>query len=508
MHGSLQDAFPGKTFSQDDEELLANLALAEAREDFWCYRKLITRNLLEGWWQIEVAAHLQQFVVDFLAGKRPKLVLQSPRQHGKSTQVQDLVSWLCGLDPDINVIFSSYSERLGIRANLKLQRTFDSPSYKSIFPDTRIPDSILDKSLNKSLDKRLDQRLDQGTRQRNHNIIEFVGRDGSFRNTTVGGRVTGESLDLGVIDDPIKGREEANSEIIRDKTWEWFTDDFMGCFSKKAALLVIGTRYHLDDPVGRMIEHMPGLKVLRYPALAEKDELHRKKGEPLFPELKPLDFLEERKKVLTQAGFLAIYQQSPIPLSGGLFPIEKFKIEKFLPTKEIRRSVRYWDKASVEDGGAYSAGVLMHLMKDKTILISDVCRGQWLAHKRNQIIKQCAQVDSAQFKSYKVVVEQEPGSGGKESAESSIKDLLGFVVEADKVTGSKENRAEPYAAQVQAGNVALLAGDYVREYLNEAETFPGSKYKDQIDASSGAFNKLTLGLIYDDSLSWVDGHGV
>ena len=496
MHGSLQDALRDapakKSYAPADVELLAQLSLAEAREDFWCFRKVVNKNLITGWWQIEVAAQLQQFAVDFFAGKRPKLVLQAPRQHGKSSQIQDFVAWLFGLDPSINAIFSSYSERLGIRANLKLQRCFDQASYKNVFPDTKIPE----------------QGQDNDTRQRNHNIIEFIGQEGSFRNTTVGGRVTGESLDLGVIDDPIKGREEANSELIRDKTWEWFTDDFMGCFSKQGALLVIGTRYHLDDPVGRMIESMPGLKVLRYPAIAEEDEAHRQKGEALFPELKPLDFLEERKKVLTQAGFLSIYQQRPVIVGGGFFPIEKINIQKHIPTKEIKRSVRYIDKAGTEAGGAMTACVLMHLLKDNTILISDVKRGQWASLKREQIIKQLVQIDASQFPSYKVVIEQEPGSGGKESVESSIRNLIGYVVEADKVTGAKEIRAEPYAAQVQAGNVSLLAGEWNRDYLNECEQFPSGKYVDQVDASSGAFNKLTLGIQYDQSLSWIDGIGV
>lgn len=489
MHGSLPDQ---NAFSPEVEDLLVSLQHAEAREDFWCYRMAMNPKLIEGWWQIEVAAHLQRFVVDFFAGKRPKLVLQAPRQHGKSTQVQDLVSWLLGLDPSINVIFTSYSERLGIRANLKLQRNFATAAYQSIFPDTKMPE--------------LGREI--GSKQRNHNMIEFLGTEGSFRNTTVGGRVTGESLDLGIVDDPIKGREEASSEIIRDKTWEWFTDDFMGCFSQRAALLVICTRYHVDDPVGRMIETMPGLKILRYPAFAEKDELYRKQGEPLFPELKSKEFLEERRKVLTQAGFMSIYQQTPIIVGGGAFPIEKFQIQKFIPTKDIKRSVRYWDKAGTEAGGAHTAGVLMHLLKDHTILLSDVKRGQWSSSKREHIIKQTTEIDAASFKSYKIYVEQEPGSGGKESAENTIKNLLGYVVEADKVTGDKETRAEPYAAQVQAGNVALLAGEWNRDYLNEAEQFPSGKYVDQVDASSGAFNKLTLGVQYDSSMSWVDGVGI
>ena len=113
---------------------------------------------------------------------------------------------------------------------------------------------------------------------------------GSFRNTTVIGAVTGLQLDLGVIDDPVKGRHEVSSRAIRNRTWEWFTDDFLSRFAADAGLLVIMTRWHIDDLLGRALEKFPDFQVLRYPAIAEDDEPHRKKGEALFPQFKPLEF--------------------------------------------------------------------------------------------------------------------------------------------------------------------------------------------------------------------------
>ena len=98
------------------------------------------------------------------------------------------------------------------------------------------------------------------------------------------------------MDDPIKGRAEASSKPVRDKTWDWFTDDFFTRFSDSAGLLMIMTRWHLDDPVGRLIERFPGAKILRYPAIAEEDEKNRLKGEALFPEHKSLPFLMERRE--------------------------------------------------------------------------------------------------------------------------------------------------------------------------------------------------------------------
>ena len=86
--------------------------------------------------------------------------------------------------------------------------------------------------------------------------------NGYFRNTTVLGSITGEALDLAVIDDPIKGRAEASSEVKREKTWNWMTDDVLSRFSENAGLIMIMTRWHVDDPAGRLIEHF-GMKRIR-----------------------------------------------------------------------------------------------------------------------------------------------------------------------------------------------------------------------------------------------------
>jgi predicted phage terminase large subunit-like protein len=136
--------------------------------------------------------------------------------------------------------------------------------------------------------------------------------------------------------------------------------------------------------------------------------------------------------------------------------------------------------------------VLMSMLEDGRFIIEDVVRGQWSALEREETLLRVAQADrDAHPRHYEVVVEQEPGSGGKESAEASIRMLRGFRCFADKVTGSKELRAEPFAAQVQGSNVWLVAGRWVEAYIDEAEAWPNGKYRDQIDASSGAFNRMT-----------------
>jgi predicted phage terminase large subunit-like protein len=466
---------------------------AIAREDFYAYRCFMHRDMLRGWWQYMVAQELQTFYKDWRAGKRPVLILQAPPQHGKTWQVTDFVSWCAGKHPDTNYIYASYSEDLGLKANTYLQRNMGGDLYKMTFPNTRLNDAHASSQ--------------EGKWARNSFHFEFVGQKGSFRNCTVNGQINGLGLGFGLIDDPIKGRAEAQSLVLRDKVWGWLTDDFFGRFTDDAGLIMMMTRWHVDDPAGRLLQHFPHARICRYPAIAERDEEFRDQGEPLFPELKSLEFLNIRKKVLTQAGWMSIYQQSPIVIGGDLFPVDCFQIAEAIPNKkEIKRSVRYWDKAGTEGGtGAMTAGVLMHELMNDTYFIEHVVAGRWSALQREERILQVARLDNS-GRRVETWVEQEPGSGGKESAESTIRKLRGFVCKADKVTGSKEIRAEPYAAQVQGKNVYLLKASWNRDFLDQHELFPNGKLKDVVDACGGAFGKLTVRESrYDHTMRWVRG---
>jgi predicted phage terminase large subunit-like protein len=132
--------------------------------------------------------------------------------------------------------------------------------------------------------------------------------------------------------------------------------------------------------------------------------------------------------------------------------------------------------------------------------IEDAKRGQWGAAEREAHFRQSAELDRQAGLNVHYWTEQEPGSGGKESAEATIRNLAGFVVRADRVTGSKELRAEPMASQAQAGNVKLVRGPWNATFLDEITSFPSGSRRDQVDAASGAFNKLALGLTVEGSL--------
>lgn len=176
------------------------------------------------------------------------------------------------------------------------------------------------------------------------------------------------------------------------------------------------------------------------------------------------------------------------PTAGHVFPRASWGITNTAPKRNVSW-VRYWDKAGTEGAGDWTAGVLMgYAHSEERWYIADVVRGQYSSSQRETIIHQTASLDGVDVTIY---VEQEPGSSGKESAENTITRLRGFKAYADRVTGDKETRARPLSAQQQIGNVYLVRGEWVNEFLRETESFPSAGvHDDQVDAASGAFNKL------------------
>lgn len=174
---------------------------------------------------------------------------------------------------------------------------------------------------------------------------------------------------------------------------------------------------------------------------------------------------------------------------GNLFKREHFGAPLAERPAFLTNWVRYWDKAGTDGGGDWSAGVLMG-RAGSTYYVVDVVRGQWSPGDRNAVMKQTAALDAEVCPRYAIWTEQEPGSGGKESALNTISDLAGYDVHAETVTGSKVVRANPLVAQSEVGNVKLIAGAWNAAYLDELCAFPNGPHDDQVDASSGAFNKL------------------
>ena len=183
------------------------------------------------------------------------------------------------------------------------------------------------------------------------------------------------------------------------------------------------------------------------------------------------------------------------PAAGKYVKRGNFEIVEVVPNKGETR-VRSWDLAATEVSNAEpspdaTAGVLIGRMTDGRYIVADVKHIRKNANDVRKAVLSAATLDKVRYKNVKITVPQDPGQAGKEQANSYVKMLAGHPIETIRPTGSKENRANPFASQVQAGNVLMLRGDWNEEYLAELESFPDGSHDDMVDASSDAFNKLS-----------------
>ena len=349
-------------------------------------------------------------------------------------------------------------------------------------------------------------------RERWDNVELLRTGESSFENSKLGWRegkpivsLTGGRADRVIIDDP-HSTETAESDTERKRTVRIFRESIPTRLKdpERSAIVVIMQRLHEGDVSGEIISNNMGYVHLKLPMEFEPDKRcttvigfedpRTEKDELIFPERFPKEVVERDKAVMGSYATAGQFQQEPSPRGGGSFVEENFRIVRAYNPTWVEKMVRYFDKAGTEGGGARTAGVLMAKLRpgsnpDYNFIVLDVKKGHWSSGKRERIIKQIAELDG---KNVEVWVEQEPGSGGKESAESTIKNLAGFIVHADRVTGSKVVRADPYAAQVEINNVAVLDEDWRKEFIEEHTKFPTGKFKDQVDAAAGAFAKLNV----------------
>ena len=373
------------------------------------------------------------------------------------------------------VISASHEVSLAIRDTLKMRRLITSDWYRERWPIELTGDQ--------------NQKL-------------------SYENTQTGWRqacpvksMTGKRGDRVIWDDP-HSVEASLSAAERTTTLREFNETLPTRLNNpdRSAIVIVMQRLHEQDVSGEILEKELGYEHLCLPMEFEKEKAsvtcigrsdpRTEEGELLFPERFPAHVVAEYKQVMGSYGYAAQMQMSPAPRTDGFFEWDRIGTVTRDVLPKMRKTIRYWDKAGTEGGGARTAGVLMGLGEDGFYYVLHVEKGQWAAPKRERIMKQTAVRDT---KKVRIWIEQEPGSGGKESADATIENLSGFIIKAERATGDKTVRAEPYSIQVEAGKIRILSADWNQEFIDEHKTFPVGKFKDQIDASSGAFNKLAVG---------------
>ncbi len=305
----------------------------------------------------------------------------------------------------------------------------------------------------------------------------------------IGGQMTGRGFDLLILDDVVKDNITALSPATQRSHRDWYASTARTRLEPRGIVAFTATPWHQLDLSGRIMSgEMGEWDILKLPALAEEDDpLGRAPGEALWPERYSVEYLEE-SRAFDPFWFDAQYQCRPRSRDGGMFKTDWFD-GKVVPSAPIDawNRVRYWDRAASAGKGDWTAGVKMSAGADGLYYVEHCDRFRLEGHERNARMLQRAKGDGP---GCLVRGEQEPAAAGKVEVGYLVRGFAGYDVAFSVASGNKEVRAAPFASQCQAGNVRLVAGEWIQNFLAELADFPTGRHDDQVDAASGAFNEL------------------
>lgn len=471
---------------------LVKSSLYYALQYFW---KEISpeREFQPNWHLRDVICPELEFLARNVAAGKPKpydLIINVPPGTTKTKTVMVVFPVWCWINWYwMSFMAASYAESVALSSAEESRDLVRSESFQKLFPELEIKQDKDTKSNFKIV--------------KTHQVKPgYIPRRklGGFRlSTSVTGSSTGFHAHFNLVDDPIdphrsvSDKERATANHFMEQTLPHRKID-----RKISPTVLIMQRLHQDDPTGRLLE-LRGDKI-RHICLPGEIKNYAEMVNP--PELKKYytaDGLLEPNRLgwdalndvysYGQYTYASQVGQNPVPLGGGMFKCDRIQVIDVMPSPvNIVNTVRYWDKAGTEGGGSYTVGIKMHSLQDGRFIISDVKRGRWDSEVREQIIRSTAEADGHEVTVY---VEQEPGSGGKESAKYTIRNLAGYAIYADPPQGNKPYRADPFSVQVNEGRVAMMRADWNAAFKDELRYFPFGTYNDQVDAASGVFKKLT-----------------
>jgi len=294
------------TKSKPSQKELLKMIRARASSHLIDFSIATNKDYDPNWHHEEIAKALEsiesgQFIKD---GKKILMVFMPPR-HGKSEECTiNFPAWYLGRNPSKEIITASYSGDLAVKFGGKTRDLINSPVFSDIFPNV---------SLKKGEESK-------GEWMTNHK--------GTYVSVGVGGATTGKGANVFLIDDPIKNAEEAESETYREKVWEWFKTVAWTRLEPNGVMIIILTRWHLDDLAGRIIrsdDFRKICKIISYPGIAELKETHRDIGEALWENRFNIADLEQTKTLIGTKNFSALYQQHPIAAENQEFKPHWFK---------------------------------------------------------------------------------------------------------------------------------------------------------------------------------------
>lgn len=429
-----------------------------------------------------------QKIDELLEGKIKRLIISCPPRFGKSEIVsRRLPAYALGKYPDASLIACSYSADLASRMNRDVQRIIDSKEYAELFPETRLNASNVRSEAH-------------GTFLRNSDIFEIVNHRGIYRSCGIGGGITGMGFNcIGIIDDPIKNREEAESTTIRNKIWEWYTDTFYTRRENDAAILVTQTRWSEDDLVGRLLESSKNedadqWEVINLPALSEESrpdyDIRTEAGQALWPDKYSDDVLRKIKATVPVYTWLSLYQQRPSSASGNIFKRESFKYctltGTLLDMGEKKTILEHCKIIQTCDPAASTKTTADFFVigtwaqtKDNDLVLLDLLRTRLESPDQVNLFKQ-------QYSRWTPAFQGVESAGlGKTLYQMLVRE--GLPVKELKADTDKLTRALPAAARMEAGTIYFVQGaHWLHDVEEELLSFPNGAHDDIVDVLSYA----------------------
>lgn len=444
-------------------------------------KSTIVSQLFPAWCWIAVLPDKDEYSEAYRK-KREKGQLKPDKESDPEKRIYGSFMRFCGV---------SYNEKAALANAMKHKQVVESDKYMLYFPELRI-------------------RKDASA------IGNFWNNQGGQRwSVGIKGGVTGQHFDCKIPDDPMD--PQASASDLKTSGANEYIDETLSSRNTDAnvtVMIIVMQRLAQLDTTGHLLaqeKKNPDVRRIQriclpitYQDYIQPEickDFYRANGGYLDPIRKDKKAIANDRAKMGPYAASGQLDQVPIARGQGLFNADKI-IEDLPqpPLHLIDESVRYWDKAATQGGGDFSCGALMHRMKKAydgpKYIVAHMKRGQWGSTERNKKIRQMAVADAKKF-ALNVTnwIEQEPGAGGKESAEITVDELAGFKVktETKQGQGKKEGRAEPYADQVEAGNVGFCVGSWNIPALEEMALAPKGAHDDTWDSSAGAFNKLAIG---------------
>ena len=439
--------------------------IADCQSDLLAFTRTMFRarkgaDMLHNWHQEAICNALEKVVI----GRTKRLIINIPPRSGKTElAVINFIAWATGIYPDSEWIHASYSKRLATNNTYGVREVMRHEVYREIFPWVKIRDDSSAKD---------EFRTEQG------GVVYATGSDGSITGRGAGG-MSGRFHGAIVIDDPHKAGE-ANSDIMRQNVINWFSTTMESRKnSQETPIIVIKQRLHENDLSGWLLNGGNGeeWEHLNIPALTND-------GESFWEAQFPLATLRRMEQAAPYV-FAGQYMQSPAPLDGGIFKPGRLQIVDAIPAERIQW-VRGWDLGATV-GGDPTAGAKIGAMPDGRFIIADIAHGDMGPDDRDAVIRNTSAADSAEVL---ISLPQDPGQAGKVQVLHMARMLQGYRVHTSPESGDKVTRAEPFASQVNVGNVLMLRGSWNHGLIEEMRMFPNGKHDDRIDACSRAFNTL------------------